>query len=842
MKKLGLLLIFSIFLNMLTADGTPAEGSGTETDPYQIATLDNLLWLSTTQSCWSYYFIQIADIDAGETEYWNGGTGFSPIGLSVDASFSGYYDGAGHIIDGLFIDRPAVNYIGLFGRVQDAEIVNLGVTNVEVTGNNFVAGLVGVMNYSTMSRCFSSGEIAGNISTGGLGGQVQYSSINESFSSCNVSGNERTGGLVGYNNSESTINRCYAEGSVSGNESTGGLVGYNNSASTISDCYASGSVNGGENYTGGFAGKNDSGSTLIYCYCNGFVDGGNCTGGFAGRNITALISSCLWDIETSEQSNGIGSNTGTATELIGATTQEIQMENTFTDIGWDFDGEIANGTDDIWDINENINEGTPYIYDLLWSIYDGELLAQFYSDPTYGNTPLTVNFYDESVADDDIVNWEWDFQNDGIIDSYIQNPVFNYLEEGSYTVSLTIYCAGGETDEKVKTDYITVFQAGFQPEGNGSEENPYLIASLDNLHWLSITEDVWNDNLYYVQTQDIDASDTQNWNNGAGFSPIGVSWEYPFSGHYNGDGHSINGLYINRPEVNYTGLFGRICDSVIENLGVTNSDISGGNYSGGISGYNLNLIISECYTTGVINGANYTGGLSGVVKDESNVSKCYSSAVIYGENYSGGLTGLLQTSTLTESYALGTVNGSQRSGGLVGFSDNSSMITECYSCGDVNGSGQDIGGLVGLNQNSTISRGYAKGMISGDADKAGGLVGFSDESSTITECYAIGAVTVNGFNIGGFTGRNEDSSISNCIWNVETTGQETGTLNMSGSVSNLVGATTEQMQTISTYLDIYWDFTDETVNGSEDIWEIYSNINDGYPYFTSLFESIMNSA
>ncbi len=66
--------------------------------------LDNLLWVSTNNSSWSSHFIQIADIDASDTQNWGGGNGFSPIG-NIDNNFTGTYNGQSFSITGLHIDR-----------------------------------------------------------------------------------------------------------------------------------------------------------------------------------------------------------------------------------------------------------------------------------------------------------------------------------------------------------------------------------------------------------------------------------------------------------------------------------------------------------------------------------------------------------------------------------------------------------------------------------------------------------------------------------------------------------------------------------------------------------------
>ena len=91
----------------ITSSAPIFTGSGTEADPYWISNLDELGWLSGNSAYWDEYYIQTADIDASDTQYWNSGAGFSPIGIDSDSPFSGNYNGQDHTIDALFIDRSA---------------------------------------------------------------------------------------------------------------------------------------------------------------------------------------------------------------------------------------------------------------------------------------------------------------------------------------------------------------------------------------------------------------------------------------------------------------------------------------------------------------------------------------------------------------------------------------------------------------------------------------------------------------------------------------------------------------------------------------------------------------
>jgi hypothetical protein len=82
----------------------------------------------------------------------------------------------------------------------------------------------------------------------------------------------------------------------------------------------------------------------LNCYSTGTVTGDDHFGGLVGNNDDSEIRNSFWDIESSEQLISAG---GT-----DRTTAEMQVQSTFTDVGWDFEGEPANGTYDLWWIDE----------------------------------------------------------------------------------------------------------------------------------------------------------------------------------------------------------------------------------------------------------------------------------------------------------------------------------------------------------------------------------------------------------------------------------------------------------------------------------------------------------
>ncbi|MEA1986200.1 MAG: GLUG motif-containing protein, partial [Candidatus Marinimicrobia bacterium] len=332
-------------------------GLGTESDPYQIATLEDLDSLQVKTEDWASCFVQVADINASATETWDAGSGFSSIG-NDGTKFTGKYNGRGHTIDSLFIDRPTTLYIGLFGYTDGAEIDSVGLRNLDITGDYYVGGLVGWNDSSsTVSNSYSTGSVSGNASiVGGLVGYNISSTVSNSYSTGSVSGSgEYVGGLVGYNVTSSTVSNSYSTGSVSGGTYVGGLVGYNNFSSQISNSYSTGSVSGGTSRVGGLVGPNMNSSTISNCYSTGSVSAGGF--GLVGYNNNSTVSNSFWDTETSGQDTSAG---GT-----GKTTAEMQdlyfTTNCFYQSGWDFVDTTANGTDDYWNQGNAKNDDYPYL-------------------------------------------------------------------------------------------------------------------------------------------------------------------------------------------------------------------------------------------------------------------------------------------------------------------------------------------------------------------------------------------------------------------------------------------------------------------------------------------------
>jgi len=177
-----------------------AGGNGSEACPYLIANPDHL---NNVRNELGAHYRLIDDIDLAGTPYVNWG----PIG-SEGNPFTGKLDGGGHKISNLTIDRPDQDYVGLFGVTGSGAVIrNLGLENVNVTGHDYVGGLVGSSS-GTITDSYAKGSVTANSSAGGLVGN-NAGTIMSSYATGTVMTDDRyAGGLVGTNSG--TIERSFA--------------------------------------------------------------------------------------------------------------------------------------------------------------------------------------------------------------------------------------------------------------------------------------------------------------------------------------------------------------------------------------------------------------------------------------------------------------------------------------------------------------------------------------------------------------------------------------------------------------------------------------------------------
>ncbi|MFT0892709.1 beta strand repeat-containing protein [Pseudochelatococcus sp. G4_1912] len=623
--------------------------------------------------------------------------GFAPIGTSTDP-FQGTFNGQGHVINALTINRPSKDNVGLFGYVNSATLKSVGLENVSVTGKTSVGGLLGYGSSASINKTFVTGAVAGTGSAiGGLAGNVSGGSISVSYTTGTVS---------------------------SSSTHVGGLVGV--SGTSISDVYTTASVTG-TGFVGGLAGQ--SSSTITRAYASGKVTGGS---GFVGTKPAGTISSSFWDIDTTGQASG--GDAGAVGIYSSTSTQNAFNQAIYA--GWNFTN--------------------------TWYMVDGETRPFLRMDlEEFGKT--------------------YDAAGNGIA--------------GTYTIR--------------NANQLQLIKSH---DGATSSGKTYILANdIDLTATLANDAGIWR------------TTTTKSAANLYGFVPIGSS-SNGFKGIFDGQGHVISGLTINRPLRDGAGLFGYTDLSTIKNAGLVGSSVSGKDSVGTLVGNSINSNISNIYITGTVFGNNHVGGLIGysnsgaiygvnavgdvtgtgnyvgglVGSSLTNIQNAYATGNVTGIDQIGGLVGFSHNN-ITNAYATGTVLGNSRVGGLVGYGDGG-VISSAYAMGNVTGTGNYVGGLVGYSQ-ANIQNAYATGNVVG-IDQIGGLVGFSNND--ITNTYATGSVTGTGSYIGGLAGYRDNGTITSSFWNKDAIITGIGY----GSDVGTMGLTLAQFKSTAEFMGVAtgWDF------------------------------------
>ncbi len=294
------------------------------------------------------------------------------------------------------------------------------------------------------------------------------------------------------------------------------------------------------------------------------------------------------------------------------------------------------------------------------------------------------------------------------------------------------------------------------------------------------------------------------------WTPIGTDTTV-FRGTFDGQEHTISGLYFNDSTKSYIGLFGYAQAATIQNVGVVNSYLNASNRVGGVCGYSYNSTIANCYNTATVLGLYTVGGVCGY-HDSGTIKNCYNTGTVSASeisSYVGGVCGGNSSSAITNCYNTGTVSASGNDasvGGVCGYYYNSSTvnsISKCYNTGTIKASGNSasIGGVCGNGSASTknvilITDCYNTGTIthSGTATnasyKAGGVCG-RNYSGIVKNCYTTGAISETGSStyVGAVCGYTTNSSTtSNCYYSADYSGSSVG-YNQGTVDTNVVGKT-----------------------------------------------------
>ena len=704
--------------------------------------------------------------------------------------FMGEFDGQGHTITGLTLSN---NDSGLFWYTgATAYIHDLTIEGANVLFSDNAAVLVH-NNYGRIEKC---AVVNTNITadTGAvLGGMVSrnYGIIRSSYvQGGTLTSNSLTAtghaGFVGANEAGGLIEGCWTSMAVNtSSEYAGGFVGLGYGG-TIKNCFALGNVSA-RGYSGGFVGRSVyGGNTYENCYAAGVVTvSGEQGNGFIGGN--KPDSAFQYD-----QSKGITNcyfNSASASaEAYGAVGKSLDEMKTDT-----FLTAISGSDSGVWAREADKNGGLPYLLGV--AVPETAVTAQI-------TVKLAIASYDKNSYTfnrmGDVITVTMDSNGNtrlvDLMDEAQRQGLLTYSYATTSTFGRFIHTINGravdapdgwmftvnDTLSNVSASLATVQNGDQVLWFEGTTENRFQrpsweeltgtpaaiswvdIETVDDLLALAKATDAETLGKNYRLKADLNLKDTP-------FNGIGSAGQ-PFTGMFDGQGHTISHVTVNAPEGENVGFFNVIKGATIRDLKLVDVEITGKTNVGGLVGStqvqldssdlskNVANLIGGCSVSGTVTGTKNVGGLVGLNEGKTDpqtlfsiasaVDKCAASVTVNGKEMTGGLVGK-NGGTITKSSSGGTVKGDTTTGGLVG--DSSGDIYDSHTSCTVAGRSH-TGGFVGFSDGA-VKNCYSIGGVSG-TDYTGGFAGVISRAENVVSA---GQVTIvgtptQGYN-GGFAGK-----------------------------------------------------------------------------------------
>ena len=614
---------------------------------------------------------------------------WTPIGNTDSTPYSGTFDGDGHSISGLYFNNDSENgrRIALFGYIgEDGKVCDLTLKDTYFSGYNYIAG-VAANNYGTVEGCTVEGTIRiKRHSGGGIVGN-NYGTIENCHNKATVTSEESAyflGGIAA--ESHGTIRGCYNSAEIGGENcwQLGGIAYFNGAGGVICNSHNTGALTGmnsigGIVYSNGKPDNADSSGGVIENCCNtGDITGDNLSGGIVQEN-GGEIRNCLstGEINGGESNivfkniDGTTQNSyylGTVNDVHGGTTAvtDEQLES----------GEVA------YLLNGSTSEGT-----LAWGqTLDGE---EKDSHPVLGGAKV--------------------YQTTNCAQAIGYSNIPSTSEGHVYVNGFCTLCGGYEPATQNADGAYVIDNAGklywfadkvSNDNANFGAENAVLTADI------VINENVLVDG---ALNPDADAvAKFRPWETTIGY----IEYDYytdtyvgpAYTGTFDGDGHSISGLYFNDSSekgqlialFGYIGEDGKVCD-----LTLKDTYFSGAFVVAGLAAFNYGTV-EGCTVEGVIRvSASNAGGI--VVNNYGTVKNSRNKAAVRGAENAYFLGGIA-----VENY--GTIDGCHNSaeiggamlyqfGGIAQSNNAGGVIRNSHNSGTLTGENM-IGGIVCYNQSS----------------------------------------------------------------------------------------------------------------------------------------------
>ncbi|MFO7793928.1 MAG: LamG domain-containing protein [Candidatus Nanohaloarchaea archaeon] len=705
--------------------------------------------------------------------------------------------------------------------------------------SEYYTGLFGYTEVSTIVKNLNleDATVRGSVSTGLVAGRNEGNLQNISISGEVYGANANTGGLTGLNDgniSLSTVKIALESDSFR----VGGLTGWNRGSGRIENSKVFGSISGQDN-VGGLAGTNSFKINNSTSYVS--IDGRNRVGGLVGYTDDSEA-----DVSQSSSAGTVNGSSDIG-GLVGYHTNSKIMESYST---------------------SNV-KGDTNVGGLIGLLFAADVSNSFSTGEVAGSSLVggLVGERDDSLPGT-VSDSYWDINSSGQFTSTGGTGLTTSEMIGSAASS---NMAGFDFQDTWSTQSFYYPRLQWMELGSGTEADPFIIYNCRELQALNNS---WDD--HYQLANDIDCSDTVNWESGKGFYPIArdAGFSDGFGGSLDGANRKISGLYINRSTNSRVGMFGKIYSGNVREVKIDSFNISGsirtGTLSAAVDGSsvitNISVRNSEVNAVEEGTGTSSVGGVIGdLVGGSAENMRVYNSVIYGGQSGVGGVVGVNEGSTHNLSSFSNEVDGRAGVGAVFGdvegfatnsYADNASIVGE-FDIGGISGgagsfsnselsnatienseiilTSSDSGGVVGgVGSDAAISdvrslNNTIDSQCGSSCTDVGGIVG-ELSGGTVKNSYSASNEFLGSYSftrIGILAGRLSSSAeLNDSYWDDDKATVSGAIGQNSGSSSNLIGLTTSEMQGCNSVqnMDLF-DF--------ENTWIAQSNDYPALRFFSS---------
>lgn len=705
-------------------------GAGTNVSPYLICNASQLASIGSTPASLTSYYKLMGNIDLApyysepNPQFMIGqcttGCAIWDIGAK---NFQGKFDGSGYTIANFSYVSPASGGIGFFSNTwTGAEISNLNLTNVNISGGTESGGLIGTGFATKVHLVQVQGSVTGSgARVGGVIGNGYHVVVgNSSFSGSVTSSADRVGGLIGslsessiyaskssgvittttniaggligiIDGSEpSRVSNSYSTATVTGSAIVGGLIGdFIADQGIVQKSYSTGAVDGTAIAVGGLLGRVGSSSTIQDSYATGNVrgtTGSTWVGYLVGENSGTIVNSYYHSGSTCDStgSGGICGTTGTARpNLNDFYNSALAPMNS-----WDNLATSADGLNNFWSF-----DGSGHAK--IWFETHSDFITPFSS----GSGSIVDPYLLTSVT-------EWN--------QIIQNPRYMHL---NFKLSNDLDFASGSFQQI--GGELAPFTGQFDGDSNTLFNIVNNVPSLNQVGVFGIL--AANGLISNLRISNISIS---------GFRDVGGLVGLVDASRV--ENVIISGGSVTAASDNCGGVVGRVTKADVFKVG-SNLNVTGASFVGGVVGYIFASTISESYSKGSILGVNQVGGVVGKLEFASFINNYSRGNVTSSGAKAGGLIGE-STSNIYSSYTSATVLGVAEVGGAVGAAGGI-LFEDVFTTSSVTGANgsSEVGVLLGSSTTPTFSNVRYWSGAACDSTGAGGACNTTGAVGVATE-------------------------------------------------------------------------------------------------------------